>query len=56
MDLENILENNQSIGLYHPKNEHDACGIAAVANIRGIASYKVICDALEILMNLEHRG
>ncbi|EAJ1912228.1 glutamate synthase large subunit [Campylobacter jejuni] len=56
MDLENILENNQSIGLYHPKNEHDACGIAAIANIRGIASYKVICDALEILMNLEHRG
>lgn len=56
MDLENILENNQSLGLYHPQNEHDACGIAAVANIRGIASYKVICDALEILMNLEHRG
>ncbi|QBL12126.1 glutamate synthase large subunit [Campylobacter helveticus] len=50
------LEKNQNLGLYHPKNEHDACGIAAVANIRGIASYKVICDALEILMNLEHRG
>lgn len=33
MDLENILENNQSIGLYHPKNEHDACGIAAVAKV-----------------------
>ncbi|MBM0637551.1 glutamate synthase large subunit [Campylobacter sp. VicNov18] len=56
MDLENILENNQSIALYHPQNEHDSCGIAAVVNIRGIASYKVICDALEILMNLEHRG
>ena len=52
----NPLENNQNLGLYDPKNEHDACGIAAVANIRGIASYKVICDALEILMNLEHRG
>lgn len=56
MNLDNILENNQSIGLYNPKNEHDSCGIAAVANIRGIASYKVICDALEILMQLEHRG
>ncbi|TKX31015.1 glutamate synthase large subunit [Campylobacter aviculae] len=56
MNLEDILEKNQSIGLYSPKNEHDACGIAAVANIRGIASYKVICNALEILMNLEHRG
>ncbi|EAJ1740123.1 glutamate synthase large subunit [Campylobacter upsaliensis] len=52
----NPLENNQNLGLYDHKNEHDACGIAAVANIRGIASYKVICDALEILMNLEHRG
>lgn len=52
----NPLVNNQNLGLYNPKNEHDACGIAAVANIRGIASYKVICDALEILMNLEHRG
>ncbi|MBS4235885.1 glutamate synthase large subunit [Campylobacter vulpis] len=52
----NPLENNQNLGLYNPQNEHDACGIAAVANIRGIASYKVICDALEILMNLEHRG
>ncbi|EAH5903655.1 glutamate synthase large subunit [Campylobacter upsaliensis] len=50
------LETHQNLGLYDPKNEHDACGIAAVANIRGIASYKVICDALEILMNLEHRG
>lgn len=56
MNLEDILEKSQSIGLYHSKNEHDACGIAAVANIRGIASYKVICNALEILMNLEHRG
>ncbi|MCR2124237.1 glutamate synthase large subunit [Campylobacter upsaliensis] len=50
------LKTHQNLGLYDPKNEHDACGIAAVANIRGIASYKVICDALEILMNLEHRG
>lgn len=56
MDAEQIIEGNQYINLYHPQNEHDACGIAAVANIRGIASYKVICDALEILMNLEHRG
>ena len=56
MDAEQIIEGNQYINLYHPQNEHDACGIAAVANIRGITSYKVICDALEILMNLEHRG
>lgn len=54
INLEDILENHT--GLYNPQNEHDSCGIAAVANIRGIASHKIICDALEILMQLEHRG
>ena len=42
--------------LYESRFEHDACGIAAVANIKGIASYKVVQDALHILMQLEHRG
>ncbi|KAA6227214.1 MULTISPECIES: glutamate synthase large subunit [unclassified Campylobacter] len=56
MQVDNILDNNKDIGLYSPRYEHDACGIAAVANIRGMASYKVVCDALEILMQLEHRG
>ena len=45
-----------SKGLYEPRFEHDACGIGAVANIKGVASHKIICDALEILMQLEHRG
>lgn len=56
MDKAEILEKYQDIGLYHPRNEHDSCGIAAVANVRGIASYKVICDALTLLTHLEHRG
>uniref|UniRef100_A0A650EKM1 Glutamate synthase [NADPH] large chain n=1 Tax=uncultured Helicobacter sp. TaxID=175537 RepID=A0A650EKM1_9HELI len=46
----------KAVGLYDPSFEHDACGIGAVANIRGIRSYKVINDALKILMSLEHRG
>lgn len=48
--------NDQSIGLYEPRFEHDSCGIGAVANIKGEASHKVIRDSLEILMQLEHRG
>lgn len=44
------------IGLYEPAFEHDACGIGAVANIRGIKSHKVITNALQILLQLEHRG
>jgi len=43
-------------GLYHPENEHDACGIALVAKLWGEASHAVIEKALDALENLEHRG
>ena len=43
-------------GLYDPRNEHDACGIGFVANIRGERSYGIVDDALKILENLKHRG
>ena len=54
--MQNPHSTSYNFGLYDSKFEHDSCGIAAVVNIRGIASYKVVCDALEILMQLEHRG
>lgn len=57
--MKGINEENSisySKGLYNPKDEHDACGIGAIANIRGIKSHKLIQDALTILKNLEHRG
>jgi glutamate synthase domain-containing protein 2/glutamate synthase domain-containing protein 1/glutamate synthase domain-containing protein 3 len=43
-------------GLYHPQNEHDACGIALVAKLWGEASHAVVEKALEALENMEHRG
>jgi glutamate synthase (ferredoxin) len=43
-------------GLYHPGNEHDACGIGLVANIRGERSHEIIRKGLEVLINLTHRG
>jgi glutamate synthase (NADPH/NADH) large chain len=43
-------------GLYHPRNEHDACGIGLIANINNIKSHRTIVDGLSILKNLEHRG
>nr|WP_034574261.1 glutamate synthase-related protein [Helicobacter saguini] len=55
MDLDNV-QGNGNTGLYNPKNEHDACGIGAIANIKGIKSHKLIQDALVILENMEHRG
>ena len=46
----------QAQGLYDPANEHDACGIGMIANIKNKPSHEVVEKGLEILENLEHRG
>ena len=43
-------------GLYDPRNERDACGLAMVATLRGTAGHDIISLALTALRNLEHRG
>jgi glutamate synthase domain-containing protein 2/glutamate synthase domain-containing protein 1/glutamate synthase domain-containing protein 3 len=43
-------------GLYDPANEHDACGVGFVVNIRGEQSHQIVRSGLEILVNLTHRG
>ena len=43
-------------GLYHPRNEHDACGMGLVASIKGEKSHDIIRKGLEVLINLTHRG
>jgi len=43
-------------GLYDPANEHDACGIAFVAELRRGPSHAVVDLALTALENLAHRG
>jgi glutamate synthase (NADPH/NADH) large chain len=43
-------------GLYDPRNEHDACGVGFVANIKGRKSHEVISAGLQILLNIDHRG
>ncbi len=43
-------------GLYDPANEHDACGVGFVANIKGVRSHAIIEQGLLILKNLTHRG
>jgi len=42
--------------LYDPANEHDACGIAFVAELRRGPSHAVVDLALTALENLAHRG
>ena len=43
-------------GLYVPELEHDACGVGMVADISGKRSRSIIDQALEVLVNLGHRG
>jgi len=43
-------------GLYVPELEHDACGVGMVANVKGSRSRAIIDQALEVLVNLGHRG
>ncbi|MDT4940101.1 MAG: glutamate synthase large chain, partial [Pseudonocardiales bacterium] len=43
-------------GLYDPQFEHDACGVAFVADLHGRASHRIVEQALTALHNLDHRG
>ncbi|MGI5159489.1 glutamate synthase large subunit [Microbispora sp. CA-102843] len=43
-------------GLYDPGFEHDACGVAMVADVAGRRSYDIVAKALTALRNLDHRG
>jgi glutamate synthase (NADPH/NADH) large chain len=43
-------------GLYDPRFEHDACGVAFLADLYGRASHRIIEQALIALHNLDHRG
>ncbi len=43
-------------GLYDPANEHDACGVGFIANVKGKKSHTIIHQGLRILENLTHRG
>ena len=43
-------------GLYDPWFEHDACGVGFVVDIKGRKSHRILQQALQVLMNLDHRG
>ena len=50
------MEQQKKPALYDPSFEHDACGIGAVVNIKGIKTHKTVEDALTIVETLEHRA
>ena len=44
------------VGLYDGRHEHDACGVAFVATMRGEPGHDIVELALTALRNLDHRG
>ena len=53
--METVNRRNPNI-LYREEYEHDACGIGTVVSIKGIATHKIVDDALKIVEKLEHRA
>ena len=43
-------------GLYDPGQEHDSCGVGFVVDIKGRRSHRIVEQALEVVINLLHRG
>ena len=43
-------------GLYDPRFEKDACGVAMVATLTGVASHDIVKQGIRALVNLDHRG
>jgi len=43
-------------GLYDPRYEHDSCGVGFVVNFKGKPSNQIVRQALQVLLNLRHRG
>jgi len=43
-------------GLYDPRFEHDACGVGFIVDMKGRKSHGIVRQALQVLINLAHRG
>lgn len=43
-------------GLYHPRQEHDACGVGFVASLSGQGTHAIVRHGVQLLLNLVHRG
>jgi len=46
----------QKQGLYDPRFEHESCGLGFVVDVKGRPSRSIVDQALEVLVNMEHRG
>ena len=51
-----VMPSRAAEGLYDPSFEHDACGVAFVAQLSGTPSHDIVAKGLTALENLDHRG
>ncbi|KRE41296.1 glutamate synthase large subunit [Knoellia sp. Soil729] len=56
MSLTRFSAHPADTGLYRRDHEHDACGVAMVATMRGTPGHDIVDHALTALRNLDHRG
>ncbi len=56
MSISSFSARPAATGLYDGQHEHDACGVAFVATLRGSAGHDIVEHALTALRNLDHRG
>ncbi|MGB0289760.1 MAG: glutamate synthase subunit alpha, partial [Opitutales bacterium] len=54
--MENYQHHPKAQGLYDPCNEHENCGIGLIVDMKGRKSHDIVQGALEICVNLDHRG
>ncbi|MBT3880245.1 MAG: glutamate synthase subunit alpha, partial [Candidatus Scalindua sp.] len=52
----NLAGQPEQSGLYDPIYEHGACGVGFVANINGTPTHTIVSNAIQVSINLEHRG
>jgi len=52
----NLAGQPERSGLYDPIYEHGACGVGFVANIDGTPTHTIVSNAIQVSINLEHRG
>ena len=54
--MEQRFERPKAQGLYDPNNERENCGIGLIVDMKGRRSHDIVQGALEICVNLDHRG
>ena len=54
--MEKTYSKPKKQGLYDPRFEHENCGIGLIVDMKGRRSHSIIKGALEICVNLDHRG